>query len=137
MSITGLAARPSRRGAITRSGFGCRRRYRSQDHARPRWAGGRRSLDPAWRSSGPPGDDVAKIGMSDVAAAAGVSISTVSVVLNRVESARVHPQTRERIWKAAGDLGYVPNGLARGLRLQRSDVIGFVSDEVATTPYAG
>jgi LacI family transcriptional regulator, galactose operon repressor len=80
---------------------------------------------------------MAKIGISDVAAAAGVSASTVSVVLNNVESARVHPHTRERIWKAANDLGYVPNGLARGLRLQRSDVIGFVSDEVATTPYAG
>ncbi|WP_433305407.1 LacI family DNA-binding transcriptional regulator [Actinoplanes sp. CA-030573] len=78
-----------------------------------------------------------KVGMSDVAAAAGVSVSTVSVVLNRVKSARVHPQTRERIWKAANDLGYVPNGMARGLRLQRSHLIGFVSDFVATTPYAG
>ena len=80
---------------------------------------------------------MAKIGISDVAAAAGVSISTVSVVLNNVESARVHPETRERIWHAANDLGYVPNSLARGLRLQRSDIIGFISDSVATTPYAG
>ena len=80
---------------------------------------------------------MAKIGISDVAAAAGVSISTVSVVLNNVESARVHPETRERIWQAANKLGYVPNGLARGLRLQRSDIIGFLSDSVATTPYAG
>lgn len=80
---------------------------------------------------------MAKIGISDVAAAAGVSISTVSVVLNNVESARVHPETRERVWHAANKLGYVPNGLARGLRLQRSDIIGFLSDSVATTPYAG
>jgi LacI family transcriptional regulator len=80
---------------------------------------------------------MAKIGMSDVAAAAGVAVSTVSVVLNRVESARVNPETRERIWKAANDLGYVPNRLAQGLRLQRSHLIGFVSDMVATTPYAG
>jgi LacI family transcriptional regulator len=78
-----------------------------------------------------------RIGISDVANAAGVSISTVSVVLNNVESARVHPGTRERIWHEANRLGYVPNGLARGLRLQRSDIIGFISDSVATTPYAG
>jgi LacI family transcriptional regulator len=80
---------------------------------------------------------MAKIGISEVATAAGVSTSTVSVILNNVESARVHPATRERVWRAASDLGYVPNGLARGLRLQRSDIIGFVSDSVATTPYAG
>jgi LacI family transcriptional regulator len=80
---------------------------------------------------------MARVAMTDVAAAAGVAVSTVSVVLNRVESARVNPETRERIWKAANDLGYVPNRQAQGLRLQRSHLVGFVSDMVVTTPYAG
>jgi LacI family transcriptional regulator len=78
----------------------------------------------------------AKPGIADVAAAAGVSISTVSVALNDVAGARVSPQTRQRIRDAAERLGYEPNGLARGLRRQRSGVVGFLGDEVATTPYA-
>jgi LacI family transcriptional regulator len=78
----------------------------------------------------------AKVGISDVAAAAGVSISTVSVALNDVQGSRVSPQTRERIRAVAKSLGYVPNRLARGLRRQRSGMVGFVGDRVATTPYA-
>ena len=43
----------------------------------------------------------AKPGITDVASAAGVSISTVSVALNDVAGARVNPQTRQRIRDAA------------------------------------
>ncbi|AXE25448.1 LacI family transcriptional regulator [Streptomyces globosus] len=78
-----------------------------------------------------------RIGIKDVAAAAGVSTATVSHVLNRVEGKRISEETRQRVWKAADELGYAPNGLARGLRTQRSQTIGFVSDEIATTPHAG
>lgn len=77
-----------------------------------------------------------RVGISDVAAAAGVSISTVSVALNDVEGARISPQTRERVRQIAQSLGYAPNRLARGLRRQRSGIVGFVGDRVATTPYA-
>ena len=77
-----------------------------------------------------------RVGISDVAEAAGVSISTVSVALNDVEGARISPQTRERIRTVAKSLGYVPNRLAQGLRRQRSGIVGFVGDRVATTPYA-
>jgi len=78
-----------------------------------------------------------RIGIKDVAAAAGVSTATVSHVLNRVEGKRISEETRQRVWKAADELGYAPNGLARGLRMQRSQTIGFVSDQIATTPHAG
>jgi LacI family transcriptional regulator len=78
----------------------------------------------------------AKPGITDVATAAGVSISTVSVALNDVAGARVNPETRRRIREAADRLGYAPNGLARGLRSRRSGVVGFLGDQVATTPYA-
>ena len=77
-----------------------------------------------------------RVSIADVAAEAGVSISTVSAALNDVESARISAGTRDRIRLAAGNLGYVPNGLARGLRRQRSGIVGFIGDEVATTPYA-
>jgi LacI family transcriptional regulator len=76
-------------------------------------------------------------GIRDVAALAGVSPSTVSVVLNAVDGARVAEETRRRVTEAAAALGYEPHPLARGLRTRRSQTIGFVSDVIATTPYAG
>ena len=75
--------------------------------------------------------------IKDVAALADVAASTVSAVLNDPESPRASPETRARILEAARSLGYVPNEIARGLRTQRSMMIGLVSDVIATTPYAG
>lgn len=75
-----------------------------------------------------------RIGIKDVAAAAGVSTATVSHVLNRVEGKRISQETQQRIWRVAEELGYAPNSLARALKTQRSQTIGFVSDEIATTP---
>ena len=65
----------------------------------------------------------------DVAAAAGVSIATVSAVLNG--KVRVSPQRSELVRKAIADLGYAPNGPARSLRSGRSKVIGIVVGNVA------
>jgi LacI family transcriptional regulator len=78
-----------------------------------------------------------RIGIKDVAAAAGVSVTTVSHILNEVEGKRINPETRQRVLDTAQRLGYAPNDLARGLRLKRSNTIGFVSDQIATTPHAG
>jgi LacI family transcriptional regulator len=78
-----------------------------------------------------------RIVIKDVAAAAGVSATTVSHILNEVEGKRINPETRQRVLEAADQLGYAPNGLARGLRLRRSNSIGFISDHIATTPFAG
>lgn len=77
-----------------------------------------------------------RVGITDVAAAAGVSISTVSVALNGVEGARVSAQTRDRVRSTAESLGYAPNRLARGLRGRSSGIMGFLGENVATTPYA-
>ena len=67
----------------------------------------------------------------DVAELAGVSISTVSRVLNK--SARVNDDKRKRVEKAAEQLGYQPNPLARGLLKKKTGGIGvllpFVSGE--------
>lgn len=73
----------------------------------------------------------------DVAAAAGVSITTVSHVLNDATAARVAPATRSRVHRAAKDLGYAADTVARSLRTQRSQSIGLIGDEIATTPFAG
>lgn len=75
--------------------------------------------------------------LKDVAQRAGVSVTTVSVVLNGQRAGvRVPEPTRERVRKAADALGYRPNQMARGLRRRTSQAIGFISDEVTTTPFA-
>src|SRR6266567_2422269 len=63
-------------------------------------------------------------GVIDVAGRAGVSIGTVSNVLNHPE--RVAPATRDRVLKAIAELGFVRNEAARQLRAGRSRTIGLV-----------
>lgn len=75
--------------------------------------------------------------MSDVAAAAGVSQATVSLVLNRSQSGRVSPETSKRVLEAAQHLGYRTNVHAKVLREGKSRMIGMIGDEVASTEFAG
>lgn len=75
--------------------------------------------------------------MLDVATAAGVSRTTVSFVINDIADSNIPLETRQRVWKAVEELGYRPNAIARNLRSQRTHTIGFISDQIATTPYAG
>lgn len=75
--------------------------------------------------------------MYDVARAAGVSQTTVSFVVNDAPNTNIPQETRERIWAAVEELGWRPNALARGLRLQHSQTIGLISDEIATSSHAG
>jgi LacI family transcriptional regulator len=74
--------------------------------------------------------------MDDVAARAGVSVTTVSHVLNEVPGKRIRRETRDRVRQAADELGYLLNGVARSLRTRRSQVIAMIGDEVAITPFA-
>lgn len=77
-----------------------------------------------------------RVTIKQVAAEAGVSITTVSHVLNDVPGLRVNPATKQRILDVSSRLGYVPNGLAQSLRTQRSNTIGLIGDEIVTTPFA-
>jgi LacI family transcriptional regulator len=65
----------------------------------------------------------------DVAAEAGVSVGTVSNVLNRPEA--VAPATRARVEEAIAALGFVRNESARQLRAGRSRTVGLVVLDVA------
>lgn len=65
-----------------------------------------------------------RVGLGDVAAAAGVSIATVSRALNGTGA--VSPDLRKRIEQLVVELGYVPNGAARALASQRARTIGVV-----------
>lgn len=77
------------------------------------------------------------VGIRDVAKLAGVSVTTVSHVLNDTPQMRVAAETRARVREAAETLGYGPNRAARALRTNRSGLIGLLSEEIATTPHAG
>ena len=77
------------------------------------------------------------IRIKDVAEHAGVSVTTVSHVLNDVPGKRINAETRARVQASAAVLGYVPNRVARSLRTRRSQVLALISDEIATTPFAG
>lgn len=61
---------------------------------------------------------------------AGVSTSTVSLVLNDKDSGRVGERTRELVINAAESLGYRVDHLARGLATGRSGFIGYAAPDV-------
>src|SRR5437868_6318268 len=72
--------------------------------------------------------------MQDVAAALGLSRSTVSLALRDRDVIAV--ETRERVQAAAAELGYVYNRSAANLRTRRRDVVGLVVPGI-TNPLVG
>lgn len=74
------------------------------------------------------------VGLKDVAARAGVSVKTVSNVIN--EYPFVRPETRARVQRAVTELGYRPNLSARRLRTGRSDLIALSLPEIHTPYFA-
>ena len=70
--------------------------------------------------------------VKDVAALAGVSLGTVSNVLNRPE--RVSAGTRQRVEQAMAELGFVRNEFARQLRMGTSSTLAYVMLD-ATNPF--
>ena len=72
--------------------------------------------------------------IDDVAAAAGLSNMTVSRVANG--AAHVKEETRLRVAAAMRDLGYKPNPMAKGMRSNITNAIGFILPDLANPPNA-
>jgi DNA-binding LacI/PurR family transcriptional regulator len=70
--------------------------------------------------------------MKEIAKIAGVSLGTVSHVLN--DSAAVREPLRKRVMDAVDALGYQPSQLARGLRRDKTNMIGMIIPDV-TNPF--
>ena len=68
--------------------------------------------------------------VKDIAEAAGVSITTVSLVLSGREC-RVSLKTRDRVLKIAQELDYQPNYLARGLVTRKSQTVGLIIPDIS------
>src|SRR3954463_14978727 len=62
--------------------------------------------------------------LRDVARAARVHPGTVSRALNAETRGLVNEETAERVMRAAAELGYRPNPIARGLKTNRSFTVG-------------
>lgn len=68
------------------------------------------------------------IGIRDVAEKSGVSISTVSNVLNNRRY--VSPEMALRVRAAAEELGYVPNPVAKNMKNAKSNIIGVITNDM-------
>src|SRR5712692_7644535 len=66
--------------------------------------------------------------ITDVAARAGVSVATVSYVLN--ETRKVRPETERRVLSAIRELSYSPNATARNLAVGRSHILGLLISDI-------
>ncbi len=66
--------------------------------------------------------------IKQVAERAGVSVATVSYVVN--ETRKVRPATEQRVLAAVKELGYLPNAAARNLSLGRSSLVGLVVPDI-------
>lgn len=75
--------------------------------------------------------------MMDVAARAGVSQATVSLVLNGSPGARFNEATRRRVHEAAEALGYRLPRRAREGNGSDGKAIAFIADELSTDPWMG
>ncbi|MGI1691725.1 LacI family DNA-binding transcriptional regulator [Thermoanaerobacter uzonensis] len=72
--------------------------------------------------------------IKDVAKEAGVSIKTVSRVINNQRD--VKPETREKVLKIIKEIGYQPNAIARGLRMKKTYSIGVIIGDITNNFYS-
>jgi LacI family transcriptional regulator len=70
----------------------------------------------------------------DVAARAGVSVSTVSRTLNGKDD--ISPEARRRVLAAVAELHYIPSSVARGLTLGRTKTLGVMITDSASPVFA-
>lgn len=71
--------------------------------------------------------------IKDVAREAGVSIATVSRVLNDIDV--VNEETKKKVQDAIKKLGYRPNIVARSLKTQRTRTIGIIVPDISSQVY--
>ncbi|MFD2116172.1 catabolite control protein A [Paenibacillus yanchengensis] len=70
----------------------------------------------------------------DVAREAGVSMATVSRVVNN--NPNVKPATRKKVYEAIERLGYRPNAVARGLASKKTTTVGVVIPDISNAIFA-
>lgn len=71
-----------------------------------------------------------KVRLIDVAKKAGVSIATVSIVLNDPDTPRITQKTKDNVMAVVKELKYVPNAAARSLVTNKSRTIGLIIPDI-------
>ena len=72
--------------------------------------------------------------IKDIAREAGVSITTVSKVMNGRDD-NISIATRERVKKVIEDNNYITNSVARGLKTKKTNIIGFILPDIVNPYY--
>jgi len=68
------------------------------------------------------------VNLKTVAARVGLAPCSVSAILNDTEAARAIPQaTKDRVYRAAAEMNYRPNILARSLRTKRTRIVAVIA----------
>lgn len=75
--------------------------------------------------------------INDLAEILGLSITTVSRVLNgKAETYRISSDTKQKVLDTAREYNYVPNQLARGLKLKKTSTIGLIIPDISNPFFA-
>ena len=73
--------------------------------------------------------------LKDIANAAGVSVGTVSRILNQGRAHLYSEETRRRVLEVSRQVGYRPNRFAQAMRLRKTRIVGFASVSVEPEGY--
>jgi LacI family transcriptional regulator len=75
-----------------------------------------------------------KVNIKKIAELAGVSVATVSRVIN--QNGRFSADTEARVKKIIEDCNYVPDGMAKGLRTSRTNTVGVIVPDIVSAHFA-
>ncbi len=75
-----------------------------------------------------------KVTVRDVARQAGVSVATVSYVMNNRTDQKISPETKKKVLQIANLLNYRPSHAAKSLATGRNNIIGIAYSPMATSP---
>ncbi|KUJ56789.1 LacI family DNA-binding transcriptional regulator [Chryseobacterium aquaticum] len=74
--------------------------------------------------------------IKDIARIAGVSVATVSYVLNKKEGQRISEDTKKKIFEIAETINYVPNKIAKSLQNNKSKLLGLIVADISNDFYS-
>lgn len=74
--------------------------------------------------------------IKDIATLAGVSVATVSYVLNRKEGQRIGEETRKKIFEIAETINYTPNKIAKSLKTNKTKLLGLIVADISNEFYS-
>lgn len=74
--------------------------------------------------------------IKDIARIAGVSVATVSYVLNKKEGQKISEETKKKIFEVAETINYIPNRNARSLKSNKSKLLGLIVADISNDFYS-